>query len=87
VLIPGYRLRSADPRMTRACQFPAVICIDVDELPSRMMPYPAPDAPTTQTATSAEIRTAKFPTQIRSCDHAVDAELCATLQELEYCQG
>jgi DivIVA domain-containing protein len=70
-------------------QFPAVICgysrSDVDELFSRLDAMPGADATTARTVTSAEIRAARFPNQIRGYDrNAVDAALRAALQELEH---
>ena len=70
-------------------QFPAVISgysrSDVDELFSRIDALPGADPATAQTVTSAEIRAAKFPAQIRGYDrNAVDAALRDALQELEH---
>jgi DivIVA domain-containing protein len=70
-------------------QFPAVISgyarSDVDRLFSRIDAMPSAGTTTPQTVTSADIRAAKFPNQIRGYDrNAVDAALRAALQELEY---
>jgi DivIVA domain-containing protein len=70
-------------------QFPAVISgysrSDVDQLFSRIDAMPSLGAATARTVTSAEIRAARFPTQIRGYDrNAVDAALRAALQELEH---
>jgi DivIVA domain-containing protein len=70
-------------------QFPAVISgysrSDVDEMFSRIDAMPSASATIVPTVTSAEIRAAKFPMQIRGYDrNAVDAALRATLRELEH---
>lgn len=70
-------------------QFPAVISGyargDVDELFSRIDAVPGAGPASARTVTSAEIRAATFPTQIRGYDrNAVDAALRAALQELDH---
>jgi DivIVA domain-containing protein len=73
-------------------QFPAVISgysrSDVDDLFSRIDAMPGADVTTAQTVTSAEVRAARFPNQIRGYDrNAVDAALLAALRELEYLES
>ena len=70
-------------------QFPAVISgysrRDVDELFSRIDAMPGARVAPAHTVTSAEIRSATFPNQIRGYDrNAVDAALRAALRDLEH---